>query len=70
MKFFISSLFATIIGSISMLSIMTLVVVGHLIGMKSDVAISCFVGLISLIAASIFLSFIALAQEVVQLNKK
>jgi hypothetical protein len=38
--------------------------------MKSDVAISCFVGLISLIAASIFLSFIALAQEVVQLNKK
>jgi hypothetical protein len=69
-KFFISSLFATIVGSISLTSIIALVVVGHLIGMKADVAISCFVGLISLIAASFFLSFVALAQEIVRLNRR
>jgi len=70
MKFFISSLFASIIGALSLISIVALVFLGHLIGMKADVAISCFVGLISLIVASFFMSFVALAQEIVRVNRR
>jgi hypothetical protein len=69
-KFFISSLFAMIVGGVSVISILALVFLGHLIGMKADVAISCFVGLISIITASFFLSFVALAQEIVRSNKR
>ena len=46
-----------------------LVSLGHLIGMRPDVAISCFIGLISGIITAFFMSFVAFAQEIVRINR-
>ena len=70
MKFFTGSLFASIIGAFSIISIGGLFLYGHITGMRADVAISCFVGLISLLVASMFMSFIALAQEIIRHNSR
>jgi len=52
----------------SIFSIIALVSLGHLIGMRPDVAISCFIGLISGIITAFFMSFVAFAQEIVRIN--
>lgn len=63
MNFFLSSTFGLLTGCISSVSVVSLVILGHLGGAEPDVATACFVGLLCIIASAFFMTFLAAMQR-------